>query len=233
MDKSRQRHSQPEIIDIGEIKTPVRKVIEGVLTIALWAAWVYFILPFITLLAWIFGIQLFISETFVKGGFAELIYMLKSGGVIICSVVLVVLGWVYYNYRWFLKRGERRNRFEKIVLEEDLADYFKVDLKRLRQFKKDPNITISFEDDQMVLQSASRSLLEEKTDASALRFCCPVCQSGLRIPASKVPNKGAWGKCPKCLERIFVTNYDALHTSEPGEGGPAYSEAIRALSKTG
>jgi len=37
-----------------------------------------------------------------------------------------------------------------------------------------------------------------------MKLVCPRCAARSRIPAERVPAKGAWARCPKCEERFFV-----------------------------
>ena len=59
MGKSRQRFAQPKIIDKPELKSPLRYLVEGSITLALWAIWGYWILPLLTLVLWLIGIEFF------------------------------------------------------------------------------------------------------------------------------------------------------------------------------
>jgi poly-beta-1,6-N-acetyl-D-glucosamine biosynthesis protein PgaD len=148
----------PPIIDKPEFKSPLRYLFEGSFTLALWALWVYWILPIFTLLIWIAGIQLFRYEIFIKGGLEELINILKNGGRIVLFITLIMLGWTYYNYLWFLRRGERRNKSELITFDKDIAQFFNVDVDLLKQLKKQNRIEVKLENGQIVLPLAQQSL---------------------------------------------------------------------------
>jgi len=37
-----------------------------------------------------------------------------------------------------------------------------------------------------------------------INLTCPKCHQKLRVPKAKVPEAGAWAKCPKCQERFFI-----------------------------
>jgi len=144
-------NTQPQIIDKPELKSPLRYLVEGSFTLALWALWAYWILPVVTLLIWVTGIVLFRYEIFVRGGLEELIHMLKNGGLIVLIITLLMLSWTYYNYLWFLRRGERRNRYETITLDNDMARFFNVNVDLLKQLKKANRLEVKIHDRQIVL----------------------------------------------------------------------------------
>ncbi|MEW5723953.1 MAG: zinc-ribbon domain-containing protein, partial [Thermodesulfobacteriota bacterium] len=37
-----------------------------------------------------------------------------------------------------------------------------------------------------------------------MKLDCPKCGAVVSVPEDKVPAKGAWGRCPKCREKIFI-----------------------------
>lgn len=150
--------SHPKIIDKPELKSPLRYLFEGSFTFALWALWVYWLMPLLTLLLWIFGFHLYYSENLIAGGLEELISTLKNGGVAVLAITFVMLGWSGYNYLWFLRRGERRNKSESIIFDEDIARYFNVDLGRLRNLRTQSLINITIDNDQIVLAGAIASV---------------------------------------------------------------------------
>ncbi|MFZ0485187.1 MAG: poly-beta-1,6-N-acetyl-D-glucosamine biosynthesis protein PgaD [Desulfobacterales bacterium] len=154
MEKSGQRSTHIKIIDRPVLKSPLRYLFEGSFTLALWALWVYWLMPIFTLLLWVFGFHLYYSENLLDGGLEELLNTLKNGGLAVLLVACVMLGWTYYNYLWFLRRGERRNKSEAIIFDGDIARYFNVDLGRLRRVRTQSIINISIDDDQIILPVA-------------------------------------------------------------------------------
>lgn len=154
MAKSGQRDTHPQIIDKPDLKSPLRYLFEGSITFALWALWIYWILPLVTLVLWIMGFRLFYHELFSQGGLEEFIYTLKNGGLIILIISLMMLGWTYYNYLWFLRRGERRNKYEAITLDKDIAEHFKVDIELLKKLKQENRIEVKLDNNQRVIPQA-------------------------------------------------------------------------------
>ncbi len=122
------------IIDKPELKTISRKLGEGSITFILWVFWSYFILPVINLFLWLLGIRLFYREVLSKQAYLYFLEVLQKGGFIIFITTLVIMGWIYYNYLLFKKRGERRKRV-KVVNDEEIAAFYNVDLNTLNKFK--------------------------------------------------------------------------------------------------
>ncbi|MFH2045993.1 MAG: poly-beta-1,6-N-acetyl-D-glucosamine biosynthesis protein PgaD [Pseudomonadota bacterium] len=143
--------TQPKIIDKPELKSPVRYLFEGSFTFALWALWAYWLMPLLTLCLWVLGFHLYYTENLIGGGFEEIINALTNSGSALLVVLFIMLGWTVYNYLWFLRRGERRNKSEAIIFDEDIAKYFNVDLNRLRSIKKQSLINITIDNDQIIL----------------------------------------------------------------------------------
>lgn len=136
MAKPRPRSPYYKIIDKAELKTPWRYFLEESITLAFWAIWVYWIYPVLTVLLWVMGVRIIYTELFPTGGFAELISLLKQAGFIFLVIMAIILTWSYYNYLWFLRRGERRDKKVLICYDEDLAKFYKIDANLLREAKK-------------------------------------------------------------------------------------------------
>ncbi|HDD44850.1 MAG TPA: poly-beta-1,6-N-acetyl-D-glucosamine biosynthesis protein PgaD [Candidatus Desulfofervidus auxilii] len=124
-----------EIIDEPQLKSPLRYIIEGSITLALWAIWIYWILPIVNLILWLLGIRLFYYQIFMKGGYEEFIVIMKQGGLIAFIITAIILLWIYYNYLWFLKRGERRTK-KITITDEQISNFFNIDAKLLKKMKE-------------------------------------------------------------------------------------------------
>ncbi|MDY6843063.1 MAG: poly-beta-1,6-N-acetyl-D-glucosamine biosynthesis protein PgaD [Thermodesulfobacteriota bacterium] len=146
MGKSGQRITHPQIIDKSELKSPLRYLIEGAVTIFLWSLWVYWISPILTLILWFFGIRFFYSEFFLKSGIGEVIHIMKDGGLVVLIITAVMLVWIYYNYLWFLKRGERRVSQTFIHYDKEFAQIFNIELDRLQKAKQTQRLEVNLTD---------------------------------------------------------------------------------------
>lgn len=151
MEKPRPRSSHLTIIDQPKLKSPLRYLIEGSITMAFWVLGVYWLAPVFTVLLWFVGIKLFYQEIFPQGGIWEFISLLKQAGMIFLLINIVILSWTYYNYLWFLKRGERRNKKVMICHDEDFAQFFDVEIELLRKAKTLPQVEVMIKNKRVIL----------------------------------------------------------------------------------
>ena len=152
MEKSRQRLTYNTIIDQTELKSPFRYLVEGSLTLFLWSVWVYWISPIVTALLWFLGITIFQTQVITKSGFAEFMDILRNGGLLALFITLVMLICIYYNYLWFLKRGERRSNEVLISNDVEIARLCDVDPAALQEIKGNRRIVVEIKDGKATLQ---------------------------------------------------------------------------------
>ncbi len=135
MEKSGPRPPYRRLIDEPALKSPLRHLLEGSITLFFWALWVYWLLPVFTAILWFFGIRLFYEQIFPQGGIEEMIRVLKDAALVFLSILAIIFVWTRYNYLWFLRRGERRNKLVAICHDEDLARFLRVDPSALAEAK--------------------------------------------------------------------------------------------------
>jgi len=143
MGKSGQRYSQTEIIDKPELESLFTRFIESSITAALWLAWLYWILPVFTIILWLFGIRLFYYGLFEEGVLTEIIDVFKNGGIAIIIILLLETVWINYNYRMIFKKWGERRKFVEPTTDEELAQYFNIDLETLTNAKKYQRIEVN------------------------------------------------------------------------------------------
>jgi poly-beta-1,6-N-acetyl-D-glucosamine biosynthesis protein PgaD len=146
MEKPGPRSAHVKIIDEPALKSPLRHLLEGSVTLFFWALWIYWLLPVFTAVLWVFGIHLFYREIFPQGGVEELFRLLKGAGLVFLSILAAIFVWTRYNYLWFLRRGERRNKFVAICHDEDVARFFKADPEEVRNARREPVVKIELEE---------------------------------------------------------------------------------------
>ena len=149
MEKSGSRSAYVEIIDQPYLKSSWRYLFEGSITLFFWALWIYWLLPVFTAVLWVLGIRLFYQEIFPQGGLEEFLTLLKDAGIVFLAIIAIIFVWTHYNYLWFLRRGERRNKVVPICLDQDLADFFQVDSEELEKVKKGSGIEVNLENQKL------------------------------------------------------------------------------------
>jgi poly-beta-1,6-N-acetyl-D-glucosamine biosynthesis protein PgaD len=152
MEKSGSRSAHIKIIDQASLKSPWRYLFEGSLTLVFWALWIYWLLPVFTAVLWFFGIRLFYQEIFPQGGLEEFLTLLRDAGIVFVAIIALIFIWTHYNYLWFLRRGERRNKFVPICHDTDLARFFRVDPEALEQAKGASRIEVNLEKEKLVFR---------------------------------------------------------------------------------
>ncbi len=152
MEKPGSRPPHHRIIDEPALKSPLRHLLEGSVTLFFWALWIYWLLPVFTALLWFFGIRLFYEQIFPQGGIEEMLRLLKDAGIVFLSILAVIFLWTRYNYLWFLRRGERRNKVVAICHDGDLARFFRVDPAALAEAKGHEVMGITLEGGEMKFQ---------------------------------------------------------------------------------
>jgi len=118
------------------------------ITLIFWFILFYLCHPVISLIAWIFGIELFYEHMIVLGGadgFMQLLFkyffsiLLLGGGLI---------AWALYNKLRF-KKKVRRSVSTKIN-SQDVSDYFKISCEDHQNWKKSKNILINISDELVI-----------------------------------------------------------------------------------
>jgi biofilm PGA synthesis protein PgaD len=152
MEKSRQRLTNPEIIDSWKYKSYTRIILESFLTLAFWTGFLYLLTPVVTLVLWLFGVRIAYSELIGPNGLIELVKIIKNGFFITSIVTVCILAWGYYNYLLFWIRGERRNSQVKICFDADFSAYYQLDLQTLQAAKEQSCLSVTLTDNGMEVQ---------------------------------------------------------------------------------
>ena len=111
------------IINHPELQSHSKRWFFSAITLIAWGIWFYLWLPLVSLLAWAFGVQLFVEYMLVDENGA---YITSLGwyGVIIAGSVAVMLAWSHYNWKRF-GRMDRRQRRPNLKTAQ-IADHFRL-----------------------------------------------------------------------------------------------------------
>ncbi len=110
-----------------------------------WGIYLYLLLPMFTLVLWIFGIQTIFDELIGAKGYEELIRLLQYGGITTLVIFLIISGWTYYNYIWFLRRGERRGGQVRISSDVEMSALLETDISAMEEIRKSRRMEIQVE----------------------------------------------------------------------------------------
>ena len=135
MEEPGQGPPHSEIIVQDEVKSPLRRVVEDTITVVCWGVYLYLLLPMFTLVLWIFGIQTIFDQIIGERGYEELIRLLENGGITTLVILLLISGWTYYNYLWFMRRGERRGNQVRISSDVEMSAMLETDITAMEEIR--------------------------------------------------------------------------------------------------
>jgi poly-beta-1,6-N-acetyl-D-glucosamine biosynthesis protein PgaD len=154
MEKSGPRPADTKIIDKPELKTPFRNILEGTITIILWSAWIYFIIPALTAVLWIVGIRHLWGVLYQGGGFSQLLWLLKSAGVVILIVFALDMVWMGFSHYLHYRMKVKKQTFRPACLDADLARFFGLNPEDVLKAKKSHRISLVMKDNKVTIISA-------------------------------------------------------------------------------
>ena len=107
-----------------------RKLARDLATALFWAAWIYWMLPLLTLVAWIFGLHVAYLEFAGRYNLANLAYILPRYALVVLVIALASVNWA--GLQIWLRRGNERRRPipESSLL--DVAQFFRIPPPELR-----------------------------------------------------------------------------------------------------
>ena len=123
----------------------IRSVTELTITTAFWFAWVYLILPLISLLLWLAGYHLFVDEMLVRGGYEALLDELLNYGLVILGMSLVVLTWIGWNQRRYGRHNKRTRQPLAVAVDEQVMTAG-LGLEELAALQAARQATVDFDD---------------------------------------------------------------------------------------
>ncbi|MBW1732164.1 MAG: poly-beta-1,6-N-acetyl-D-glucosamine biosynthesis protein PgaD [Deltaproteobacteria bacterium] len=127
-----------EIIDNPKLRSVFRDIGEWGFTTFMWALWVYLFLPVLNLILWLLGAHFFFVEIVKKGGFSEMVELVKRLGLAVVVVFVILRLWGYYNYVKFGKKDRRRSSQETHL--EDLAQHFSLSAEEVQALQQKKEI---------------------------------------------------------------------------------------------
>jgi poly-beta-1,6-N-acetyl-D-glucosamine biosynthesis protein PgaD len=135
----------------------VRHLTEITITAFFWAAWLYLIMPLLSLLLWLAGIHFFVEEMIVRGGYEALLGELLHYGLVVLGMCAVIGLWVGWN-RQHYGGHNLRVRQPAPVRPEELAEYVSVSEEVLHAVQDARTLRVTFDErDHLVLCETIRN----------------------------------------------------------------------------
>lgn len=125
--------------------TPGRlKLLYGLLTVVFWGLWLYLWMPLITFIAWLLGLDAFITHMVNLEGYRGLKQLLA-----VYSMVIVILGgslviWALYN--WMRFHGKERRTERAPVSIAEMSDYACMDPAKLKAAQSSQRLVLHHDD---------------------------------------------------------------------------------------
>jgi poly-beta-1,6-N-acetyl-D-glucosamine biosynthesis protein PgaD len=127
-----------KIRDNPGLRSFLRNISETTFTGFIWAVWIYFLLPVINVVFWIFGFQLINIAVIEQVGYEELLQLLMKMGWAVVIVFVIFHAWGYYNYMRFGKRSRRKASAPVTI--EALAEHYGIPADEIRGMQKQKEI---------------------------------------------------------------------------------------------
>jgi biofilm PGA synthesis protein PgaD len=116
------------IIHRPDLQPKAQHLVWSVITLIAWGFWFYLWLPAVSLVAWLFGVHLFI-EHMLEGETQRYISSLGTYGIIVLTFAAVMMSWSVYNWGRFGRRNRRK--LAPRVEPAEIAEFFQVKMDEL------------------------------------------------------------------------------------------------------
>lgn len=136
------------IIEHPEWQAPKQRMLLGFITLSFWMAWFYLWIPFISVLAWFFGIKVFEYHMAELEGYRGVTELLGWYALAIFLLGGSLVAWATYNIQRFNKVA-RRNPKPEITIEIQ-SKHFRVDIKDVEVWRKSQLAVIEHDDDSRI-----------------------------------------------------------------------------------
>ena len=123
----------------------LQRATEYTLTTLFWMAWLYLIMPLLSLMLWAAGVHFFVDEMLVRGGYEALLRELVHYGVVILCMLFVVLVWVDWNIRHYGCHNKRTHLPQPLSIEE-LAASSGLSVAEVSCMQQAKRVAIGFDD---------------------------------------------------------------------------------------
>ena len=124
-------------------------MVETSITLGFWGLTLYLFITFLTFLLWLSGLNL-IYVNILAGGYPEMVELFSKSMQITIVIVLILFLWSYYNRMLIKVKGERRKSQVVISFDQNMADFFNIDIDVYREIINSPAIFVAMEGDTLI-----------------------------------------------------------------------------------
>lgn len=131
-------------------RKPVGTGVLSVLTVVFWAVWIYLVLPLLSLLLWVLGVQLFVAEMATDGA-ESLVRSLLAYSTVLLVMVAALLSWILWNTVRYGGHSDRRTRKLPEVQDEEIGETLRLDFTLLEALRNHRFARIDIDDEECVV----------------------------------------------------------------------------------
>jgi len=142
-----------KIINKPDLKSRGRKISEMSITTIIWILWLWLFLPVVNVLLWVVGVQTFYHTLIVDTGYIDFFELVRSVGLTVAIVFIIMRTWGYYNYWRFGKRNKRKSLPE--VTPARLSSIFAMTPEEVVNLKASREVTFTFEGGRPIISKCS------------------------------------------------------------------------------
>jgi len=134
----------PLIIESPDLQELRQRYAFAALTFVFWVVWFYLWTPLVSLVAWLFGLDLLYDEMVLFDGWRALQELLGWYALVIVVLALILGSWAWYNLKRFRVREKRLQA--PAVSPSEIAGYFGLPEEDLATIKAAHRVVISHDD---------------------------------------------------------------------------------------
>ncbi|OGI59123.1 MAG: poly-beta-1,6-N-acetyl-D-glucosamine biosynthesis protein PgaD [Candidatus Muproteobacteria bacterium RBG_19FT_COMBO_61_10] len=123
----------------------LQRAAEFTITTLFWLAWLYLIMPLVSLLLWMLGVELFVEVMITRGGYQALLEELVDYSLVILGILAVTVIWVNWNLRHYGGHNKRILQPQPVSIEE-LAAYSGLSRTEITGMQAARQLLITFDD---------------------------------------------------------------------------------------
>lgn len=129
-----------------EDSSQLQWTVEVVATTVFWGLWAYFITPVLSIVLWYLGYEVFVEEMFELGGFEALRQKLRDYGLVILTMAVVTVAWVFYNRLRYGGSHNTRTHMLAPVSRAQTAQVAGLRAERISSLQAAKRVVASFDD---------------------------------------------------------------------------------------
>ena len=134
----------PLIIESPDLQELRQRYAFAALTLVFWVVWFYLWTPLVSLVAWLFGLDLLYNEMVLFDGWHALQDLLGWYALVIVLLAFILGSWAWYNLKRFGVRDKRRQA--PAVTPSEVAGHFGLPEGDLAAIKSARRVVISHDD---------------------------------------------------------------------------------------